>query len=141
MPRAVVDVNVLVSALLGPEGPPAAVMRAWRAGAFELVVSARLLDELIRVTARPELARRLDSIAVDELLAALNVYAFVEDDPPAERVVKADPKDDYLVALARAAGAHAIVTGDGHLLDVEGLRPPALAPRAFLAWLDGLGQR
>lgn len=34
-----------------------------------------------------------------------------------------DPGDDYLVALARAAGAEAIVTGDRDLLDHEGLVP------------------
>jgi predicted nucleic acid-binding protein len=40
-----------------------------------------------------------------------------------------DPKDDYLVALAVAGRAEAIVTGDRDLLDHDGLVPPAITPR------------
>jgi predicted nucleic acid-binding protein len=42
--------------------------------------------------------------------------------------------DEYLVDLARDAGADALVTGDAHLLD---LRPiiPAMTPAEFLATL------
>jgi predicted nucleic acid-binding protein len=47
-------------------------------------------------------------------------------DPP--RVLR-DRGDDYLVALAKAAAAEAIVTGDRDLLDHEGLDPPALSAR------------
>jgi len=42
--RVVLDVNVLVSGLLDRPGPPAQILRAWYAGAFELVVSPLLLE-------------------------------------------------------------------------------------------------
>jgi uncharacterized protein len=41
-----------------------------------------------------------------------------------------DPTDDFLVALARAASAEAIVSGDADLLDHDGLEPPAIHARA-----------
>lgn len=132
MPRAVVDVNVLVSALLQPDGAPARLVRAWLDGAFELLASAQLMAELAGVSARPSLKRRIDDLALDALVATLQQEAIFVDDPPVPRVVRADPKDDYLVGLARAGRAHAIVTGDRHLLDFDGLEPPALTPRAFL---------
>jgi predicted nucleic acid-binding protein len=41
-----------------------------------------------------------------------------------------DPTDDFLVALAIAGRADAIVTSDRDLLDHAGLRPPAINARA-----------
>jgi len=133
--RAVVDVNVLVSAHLRADGPPAQVYRAWLAGAFELVASPHLIDELERVALRPDIARRLDPRAIPTLIARLRTDAVIKEDSPGPRVVPRDPKDDYLVVLARAADAHVIVTGDRHLLDIDGLEPPAIMPRTFLDWL------
>ena len=101
-------------------------------GAFEIVASAQLIAELVDVVARPALARRLDQSTVDALVATLREEAIVVDDPPVARVVRTDPKDDYLVAIAREAGAQVIVSGDRHLLDLERLDPPAMTPAAFL---------
>lgn len=47
-----------------------------------------------------------------------------------------DADDDYLVALARAARAEAIVTGDGDRLEHAGLEPPAITARAACAILE-----
>ncbi len=137
MLRAVVDVNVLVSAALSPEGSPAAVVGAWRSGRFELVASPALLAELEDVASRPRLSTRLGD-AGRALIDLLRANAIQVDDPPAERSVPGDAGDDYLVALARATGAIVIVTGDQHLLELEGLRPPALEPAAFVTFLERL---
>jgi uncharacterized protein len=61
--------------------------------------------------------------------ALVRGLAVVLPDPVSPPRVVRDAGDDYLVALARAAGADAIVTGDRDLLDHEGLDPPALTPR------------
>jgi predicted nucleic acid-binding protein len=53
----------------------------------------------------------------------------VLDDPGDVEAILRDPDDDYLVALARQAGAEAIVSGDGHLLDHRGLKPKAINAR------------
>ncbi|TMD08021.1 MAG: PIN domain-containing protein [Chloroflexi bacterium] len=46
--RAVLDPNVLISAILAPTGVPAALLRHWLDGEFELVVSERLLTFAVR---------------------------------------------------------------------------------------------
>lgn len=46
-----------------------------------------------------------------------------------------DPDDDYLIALARVAGADYLVSGDRHLLDLADPDPPVLTPRQFLRLL------
>ena len=57
VPRAVLDTNVLVSALISPGGPSAALLLELRAGAFELVVSPALLAELREVLGREKFRR------------------------------------------------------------------------------------
>lgn len=138
MLRAVFDVNVFISAQLNADGAPARAYDRWLAAEFELLVSDRLIEELGRVAARPHLAPRLDPGAISAVIARLGADGIVIEDPPAPRVVTRDPKDDYLVALARAGGAQAIVTDDRHLLELDDLRPPALEPQAFLTLLDRL---
>ena len=57
--RAVLDTNVIVSAVLSPGSPPDSILRASRRGALDLVTSAPLLRELEDVLGRPRIAERL----------------------------------------------------------------------------------
>ena len=132
MRRAVFDVNVFVAALLSPSGAPAQIVLQWTDGDVELIVSPLLLAELGRVARRPKFRELIDEADVAGLVDALVEDATVIADPPAESGLTADPGDDYLVALARAAAADCIVSGDAHLLELEDPRPPVLTPRAFL---------
>lgn len=54
MRRVVIDSNVLISARLSPRGTLSRLLAAWLDGRFELVVSAALLTELIRVLEPPK---------------------------------------------------------------------------------------
>ena len=132
--RAVLDVNVLISAVLSPTGTPARLLLAWQAGAFELIVSPALLDELQRALAYPKL-RRLIPVAEAEALGAwlADAATLAPDpgDPPPVR--SADPGDDYLIALA-AAHAAILVSGDGHLLALANAFP-VHSPASFLSLL------
>jgi predicted nucleic acid-binding protein len=60
------------------------------------------------------------------------------EDPP--RVVPDDPRDDYLVALAEAAGAEALVIGNRHFEKVNIKGIPILSPREFLWSLNFLAR-
>lgn len=71
-------------------------------------------------------------------LADIQRNAVLVDDPPPTRHVPSDPDDDYLIALALAARAHAIVTGDTALLTLELDNPRILTPRDFLTALDSI---
>lgn len=132
--RAVLDPNVIISALLAPSGTPAKVLRAWLDGAFELVASDALLAELERAMAYPKLRERIDTARASELIELLRREAWMTDDPrdpPSTR--SPDPGDDYLIALGAVAQA-AIVSGDRHLLGLAA-ELPVYSPAEFLAML------
>jgi putative PIN family toxin of toxin-antitoxin system len=133
--RAVLDVNVLVSALLSRSGAPARLLVAWQRGAFELVVSPLLLAELERALAYPKLRARVRPAEATELVGWLSRSATQVGDPDAPPPARsADPGDDYLLGLAAAAGAR-LVSGDLHLLDLApGL--PIETPAAFLVRVE-----
>jgi putative PIN family toxin of toxin-antitoxin system len=131
MLRVVCDVGVVVSGLLSAAGPPGRILDRWRDGQFDLVVSPLWLDELVRVLGRPKLARYLSPGEPQEVLGAIRLQADVVADPPAEPGLTPDPGDDYLVALARAAEADFLISGDAHLLTLVDPRPPVRTPREF----------
>ena len=62
---------------------------------------------------------------------------FFEDPVQPPRVVPDDPNDDYLVALALAAEADALVTRDRHFSRVKIRGLPIVAPRHMLRRLEG----
>lgn len=130
--KAVLDANVLISAVLAPAGAPAKVLRLWLDGAYELVVSPRLLAELDRALAYPKLRARVPPQEAGELLELLGRHAEVVPDPrdSPQAVRSSDPGDDYLIALAAAEGA-ILVSGDAHLLALAD-ELPVLSPAAFL---------
>lgn len=133
--RAVLDTNVLVSALISPGGPSAALLLELRAGAFELVVSPTLLGELREVLGREKFRRYVTEAEVVGYVDLIGHAATILDDPaPSARPLSADPDDEYLVDLARAAAADVLVSGDAHLLDLRN-RLPVMTPAEFLATL------
>jgi uncharacterized protein len=132
--RALLDVNVLVSGLIARTGAPASLLSKWLEGEFELVVTERLLAELEATLARPKLRRHIDEAEISGFLELLRGLADSVEDPDAKpNITSRDPHDDYLIAAGAAARA-TLVTGDAHLLELEG-SIPVLSPRAFL---DGL---
>jgi len=137
--RAVLDPNVLISAVLSPSGSPARVLRAWLEGRYELVVSPLLLEELGRALGYPKLRDRVTKAESQELLELLRRGCDLTDDPAGPPPVRSpDPADDYLIALAAAARA-ILVSVDRHLLGLGG-RLPVYEPRAFLSLIES-GER
>jgi putative PIN family toxin of toxin-antitoxin system len=132
--RAVLDPNVLISALLSRDGAPARVLRSWFDGGFELIVSERLLAELERALAYPKLRKRVEATEATEFVELLHRGANVRPDPSDPPSVRsADADDDYLIALAESTHA-VLVSGDRHLLALAE-RAPICTPADFLTHL------
>lgn len=132
MPRVVLDPNVLISGLIAPGGTTARILVALREGAFELIASPTLIDEVDTVLKRDKFRRYVSASEAATFIASIRGSCTLMDDPPpSDRALSEDPRDEYLIALARAARADAIVSGDPHLIRLRG-RIPVQTPREFV---------
>jgi putative PIN family toxin of toxin-antitoxin system len=134
--RAVLDVNVLISALLSRTGTPARLLLAWQEGRFELIVSPGLLAELGRALAYSKLRRLIRASDAEAFVAWLSRSALLAGDPDGPVPIRCvDPGDDYLISLV--ADQHAVlVSSDGHLLALSG-EFPIQTPAAYLSAVTG----
>lgn len=125
----VLDVNVLVSAAISGVGPSASLVAAVRDGLVTAIVSPRLLAELRDVLARDRLRRFLSLEEADSFIDEIGRLGDMVDDPAAVPRGIRDPGDEYVVALAVAAGADAIVSGDLDLREAPDLPVAVITPR------------
>lgn len=131
MIRAVLDPGVLIAALISSQGAPARLLTLWVEGAFELVVSPKLLEELATVLRRSKFRRYVTEDEAAQYVDTVRRLAIILEDPEQAPAVSADPKDDYLMALAGSAGA-TVVSGDPHLTKIVDPDPTVLTPRVFV---------
>ena len=131
MKRLVIDATTLVSGSANPDGksPPSLIYADLTGTRFELIACPNLLVEIERGLRKPYFRERVSEEELAEIVAGIADAATMREDPKAVEEVLKDPKDDYLLALAREASAEAIVSGDKHLLDHPGLEPRAINAR------------
>ena len=109
--RVILDTNILVAALISPTGPPAEILQAFLDERFTLVTCEPQIEEFRRVTRDPELRKRVKPAEAGTLVNELRALAFTPKRLP--RIEgSSDPHDDFLLALAEAASADYLVTGD-----------------------------
>ena len=128
--KVVLDTNVFVSGVFF-SGPPYQILKAWRDGKIQLVVSPEILDEYRRVG--EILAEDHPNIDLKPVLDYVIRNAEVYAAPPLPESVCEDPDDDKFLACALASESTVIVSGDRHLLKVSGYRKiEVLKPRNFV---------
>ena len=110
-----------MSALLW-RGKPYQLLEAIRERSnLQIYSSGVLLEELADVLARPSVTKRLALIDKQAREVLLDYIAAVQviDAAPLPQPVCRDPDDDVVLALALAASADLIVSGDNDLLVLE----------------------
>lgn len=132
--RAVLDTNILVSALITKGTSPEQLYQAWLRGKIELVTSNEQIAELSEVLARPRLRKFVETDHAAILVENIGTFALIVDSPPKVNL-SPDPKDNPILALAIAGHADIIVSGDKrHMLalgEAEGI-PIVTAREALL---------
>ena len=131
----ILDTNVLLSGLSAGRSPPVEILDAWREGRFGLATSTEQIEEFRRAARYPQLASYLPRGSIGRVVNELRSAEVV-----LERLRRAgdapDPGDDFLLAMAIAAGADFLVTGDKPLLAVKRVgHARIVTPRSFAAML------
>jgi putative PIN family toxin of toxin-antitoxin system len=128
--RVVLDTNVFVSGVFF-SGPPYEILEAWRDKKLELIVSPPILEEYRRVGKK--LADQFSGVDLTPILSLIAAKARVIDSEEPPDPVCDDPDDDKFIACAISGEAEYIVSGDKHLLKINGYEGISIVkPRQFL---------
>jgi putative PIN family toxin of toxin-antitoxin system len=134
--KIVLDTNVIVSALRSQRGASFAILQ--RIGeTWQPLISVPLILEYEAVGSREAGRLRIPVSAVE---AIVNAFCFAGRETTVHfrvRPVLPDPADEFLLELAVAGGADAIVTHNvRHFVGVEQFGVRVLTPREFLRKME-----
>ena len=114
--RAVIDTNVLISAIFWP-GKPKQLLNQVRRGKISFLTSEVLLAELKRVLTRADKPFKLSETEAERVLAAIRDLAEVVE-PHSTATQCRDDADNRVLECALDGRADWIITGDMDLLDL-----------------------
>jgi putative PIN family toxin of toxin-antitoxin system len=138
--KVVLDANIFVSSLVNTKGNPKRIMSAWKEGAFDLLVSVPILEEVGRVLRYPRIAKRhkQDEQAIQRFLELLKNEAILIEPNERLSVVLEDESDNRYLECALKGKAQYLVSGDNHLLDIGEYKGIIiLPPAAFMVFMSG----
>ncbi len=115
--RVILDTNVFVSGVFF-SGPPYQILRAWRDGKLQLVISEEIIAEYRRVG--NILAKQFPGVDLGPIIEMVTVEADLVQAPGLAEQVCDDPDDDKFLACALAGKTRMIISGYRHLIRVSG---------------------
>jgi len=128
--RIILDTNVFVSGVFF-SGPPYQILKAWRDGILNLVISEEIFEEYQRVG--EVLGEQYPMVALQPILDLVRVRAQIYPVKCLPESIADDPDDDKFLACALACKNKMIVSGDKHSLKVIGFREiKIIRPREFV---------
>ena len=138
-PLWVLDTNVLVSALLSSQGPPAKLWDALGAGRYLLAYDPRILHEYQQVLSRPKFG--FTSSAVADLFGVIARFGEIVI-PTMALPPLLDPDDTPFLEVAASTPDRVLVTGNGKHYPCPVRRGVAVySPREALPLLPSPGMR
>jgi len=120
MIRVVLDTNILISAIISPNGKNARILEWERKGHIELLFSPATIEEAWKVLRYPKLKKILQKNKLNSETAEISLENIIKSSivVPGQITVdtlEEDPSDNVFLACAVEGQADFIVSGDGHL--------------------------
>jgi putative PIN family toxin of toxin-antitoxin system len=128
--KIVLDTNVFISGIFFA-GPPYEILKAWRDGRTQILISDEIIEEYRRVGEL--LSEQFPGIEFAPFLQLLAVHAeFVRPKKLSAQACE-DPDDDKFLECAISGKSDFIVSGNKHLLKISGYKGIAIVnPRNFV---------
>lgn len=114
--RIIIDTNLWISFLLTNDFTK--LDRIFKDKLVILLFSQTLLEEFIEVAQRPKLKKYFSLIDLENLLLQIKNEAEFIEVASSVKLCR-DPKDDFLLSLAKDGKATHLITGDKDLLDIK----------------------
>ena len=140
--KVVLDANIYVSSMMNKQGNPKRVTDGWQQGAFDVLISDAILEEIGRVLRYPRIVKRhrQDETTIQRFLKLLENEAIIVEPTDVLGVVKEDESDNRYLECAVKGKAQYVISGDKHLLDIGEYRGIViLPPAAFVVILSREG--
>ncbi|MBI2630229.1 putative toxin-antitoxin system toxin component, PIN family [Candidatus Pacearchaeota archaeon] len=115
--RVVLDTNVFISGIFWERNFCSQIIDKWRKGAFQLVNSIKLIEELVKTFRSFKISMPEDMI--EEWKNSIIENSIMVDPIMAIKAVKDDPEDDKFIEAAVYGEADFIVSQDKHLLNLR----------------------
>jgi putative PIN family toxin of toxin-antitoxin system len=143
MTRVVLDTNLVVSAILSPEGKPARILKMAFDGKFDIALSSAMLEEITLVLNYQKIRKLLTKrgIRLEEIKDVLRKIVRMALMTPGKLdidLIDRDPSDNMVLACAVEGRADFVVSGDRHLTDIVSFEGVSIVnPDTFLKLIEG----
>ncbi|MBN1318607.1 MAG: putative toxin-antitoxin system toxin component, PIN family [Anaerolineales bacterium] len=117
--RIILDTNVLISGIFF-SGPPHEILKAWREKRIQFVITAEIFDEYVRVA--EILSNKYATINISEILNLVAIQSEIIQPALLTTQISEDKDDDKFLACALSGEVDVIVSGDKHLLCLNGFK-------------------
>ena len=114
--RVVIDTNLWISFLITKNHKK--LDSKIRSGKVKLLFSLELIEEFLTVASRSKFKKYFGNDDLEILLDLFDVYGELADIKSQVKICR-DPKDNFLLALAKDGQANYLVTGDKDLLSIK----------------------
>ncbi len=114
--RIIVDTNLWISFLINKDFKK--LDDKVKKGKVRLIFSVELIDEFLTVADRSKFRKFFDKKDLELLIELFDYYGEIIQVNSKIDVCR-DPKDNFILALSKDAGADFLLTGDADLLDLR----------------------
>lgn len=121
--KAIIDTNLFISFLIGKKLK--GLKQRLTDASIELIFAEQNILEIKIVTSREKFRKYFDQNQVDDLIHFIQTTGKVHQITEVPKVCR-DPKDDFLLELAKISSADYLVTGDKDLIDMRNIGQTAI---------------